>query len=287
MDRVVVQGDLSDIVDRRIKDVGKGAFRSRLAIEDVDTRGMQPVEVVTQAGPLETVFMCVDDPIHVPIISHFRKGVTSDKDPYLEKLIEHLMFFNRKIDNVGIKKMTEYLVRVHVRKRDEVPVLRFEDLHDKVHDLVEKYRHATPPTYRRISVLYKRDTMLSASERRNYSLQTSRARLSVLKGELIHMAALTAIEVTQPELKITKPRVLREVYTDGINSVRTLKNHMREETVDMLNQVNASRNFLSEKTLEKFYEYLQLPPETTTREAADILNISLSTVADFKKEENK
>jgi len=144
------------------------------------------------------------------------------------------------------------------------------------------YKDKVPELLYTTIVLYSKDTMLTSKEKQAYSLQVRRAKMSKLSAELIHDAAVTAIKVTNPQLRVTRPRVLENVEDNKVRTVRTLNNHIREDTANMIDKANTKRIFKTETSLKKYTQFLELPEGLSAREQTMTLNISASTLTEFK-----
>ena len=169
--------------------------------------------------------------------------------------------------------------------KDDDPILKFEDIAETVRLRVEKGMFEEYDLLTDVVILFERNTMLTAKERRSISMETRILRSTKLNGELIHNAAIIAIGVEKERLLITKPRVLTHIEEQRIRSVSTLNKHIREDTVDLLTKANRKRIFKTETSLDKFEKYLALHKGILSRDAADRLGVSLSTINQFKKYE--
>ena len=271
------------MIDSRVLPLKRGQFRSKLCFEDVRKEGMDIYQVTNKYNRVEKVAIGVHSPIKIPFVNFYRNKISNVKDTYLLELVEDMMFFNIGIDPLGIKKMTEFLLKRVVRHVDGFPVISFEALHPKVEAYVQASMYKQFVLLTDAIVFFETQTMLSSEERREISVGARSTRGNILNGELIHNAAITAIKVTQRQLQITKPRVLEQVDDHKIKTVATLTRHIRQDTVDLLTKANTERHFKTEATLEKYQKFLELPQGILTRDAADKLKVSLSTINQFKK----
>ena len=268
--------------DSRILKLRKGEFRSKLAIEDVKLEGVDIFELQNPHGRTEKVVSCIENPIKIPYINYFGSKITHKDDPYLMSLVFDLMYLNKGIDPLGVKKMIEFIIRRAVKWIGNKPMLKFEDIEETVKSYVRMSEKMSYEPLSDVIVLFERSTMLTPEERRSISLQCRSERNSNLHGALIHNAAITAIDLTKEQLIITRPRVLQQVTKNKIKTIRTLNKHMRNDTIKLLEKANVGRLFNSEKSMEKFEKFLALPIGTTSREAAEQLGVSLSTITEFK-----
>lgn len=269
--------------DTRILPLKPGEFRHRLNISNVNTDGMEVYELINPFDRIEKVAIFIDRPIKITYINYHGSKITHKKDPYLMELVDDLMFFNPTISEIGIKKMIQFIISRCAKRYDNVPVLKYEDIYDTVVAYTKAALMKQPKLLTDVIVLFEENTMLEAEERRSISLQARSMRGSMLNGELIHNAAITAIKLTKGKLRITRPRVLERVEDKRIKTVRTLNKHIREDTVDLLTKANEKRYFIMESSANKYKKFLTLPDGMTNAEVASKLNISITTVVQFKK----
>lgn len=273
------------LVDPRIKPVSKGGFRYSLSIEDivVSDPSFESWTITNDYGRSEMVVLAISDPVKITYVDMFSKSISSITDGRIAGLVEDLMYFNQGIDDRGIRKMVEYIVRNVIYKGEgNIPVISYEDLYPKVAAYC-KAEHSYDIIADKI-IFFEKDSMLTTEQKRAMAVSARSTRHSILKGEIIHNAALTAINIGDYRLQITKPRILGQVDKNKIRTVRTLNKHIREDTEKLISKHNRERIFKTEKSLEKFKAFLELPDGLTFREAAFELNVSLSTISEFNKQ---
>ena len=272
-------------IDPRILPLAKGEFRSKLRLEHVDRRGMEVFNIVNKFGKEEEVAILLDFYIRTPFVVYYKRGFTSLTDPYLKELIWSFMYINQGIDVLGIKKMTEFLLAYYCNKVNEVPIFTFEQLNPIVTVYVVNLGTTIPKLLYTSLVLYSKNSMFSSKEKQKYSLEVRHTKMAKLSGELIHNAAMTTIERINPDIKVTRPKVLVNMEEGDIKSVKTLNKHIRDDTVDLLDKANKNRIFKTEKALTKYNQFLELPQGISNREVSKKLSISLSTVQKFRNYE--
>lgn len=267
-------------MDPRIKPLAQGQFRTSFCVEDIDEKISfgETIMLTTPAGTQEKSLLLVDMPLRTPYMRlYYGVKIKSLKDPMLKKAVADFMFFNPGIDQIGIGKMVQFMVRYLFVQKDNIS---YETVYPLVYEM-----SLNPKEARLISdvvVLFQRGSMIPPAERRTISYQARSVRSSKLLGEVIHNATLAVIDKLNPHLMLTKPIVLEETKEHGkeIKSVRTLDAHLKPETQEIFEVANIGRYFKTEKSLKKYKKFVALPP-MSMNQAASELGVSKSTVMKY------
>lgn len=285
--------EILDIIrDPRILQVQKYGFRDRLYLEHIKEDGgiFKEVDLVLNDGTeiVERIMVFTTDitkpeyrTLCIPYQQYYPGGINNLRDKYLRELVEFYMHINPGIDDIGIKKMIEYLVRVKVKKINDVPTITFEQLEPIVRQLVEASRNKVLPKWRRLACLFSEKSNLTKEEKRQYAFHEKHREVRELKQELIHRAAVEAVDKTHRLVKITHPRVYSFLDNDVSPSVRAMTRDMNSSTKDFLKFVDTDRVFTSAKSMEKYYRFLALPSGTSWNDAANNLSTSKSTIQNY------
>lgn len=269
-----------DLVDQRIKPLLPGEFRSVLCLEDIrdDISFGEYYPVAVPSGGTERVLVLADMPIKTPYMrKYYGLKIKSLSDPLLVKAVSEFLYFNKDIDEMGLQKMTTFLIRYLMV---ESPALVYET----VLPMVQQIANNPEPIHllADVVVLFQRGSRIPPEERKQMSLQSRALRNSKLAGEIIHNATQTVIETIPPALMVTQRKVLEESKNQGkhIKSKHTLNKHIKVETKMLMEEANLGRYFRTEKSLNKFKKFLALPPMSMDKYAAE-LGVSKTTVAKF------
>lgn len=280
------------IRDPRILSNRKYEFRHNLFLEHID-KDAGTIKVHDDGNSVEEILVFKGDGIRIPRIRFYPKGITHKKDRYLKELVAFYMHINPKVDDIGVKKMVEFIVAHKVAKRDGVPIMSFEDLEDTIRAYAELSRNLVLPKDRYINVLYSKESGYTTSQKRETTMFYTFERARLIKEELIHLAAQLALDTTHYQVKVGNPRVfhaLGELPKEArMQTVRTMRRNMANNTEEMLKRENMYRYFLTEAAQEKFERFLALPGGTSMDDAAKKLKASKSTIHEYsyiKKELN-
>lgn len=277
--------EITDYIrDTRILPNSKYEFRSKLCLEHIK-KGEGVLETIDLGPKQETVLIFREKILKIPRLKYYANGVNSPSDNYLRQIIAFYMHINPLIDQIGIKKMTEYIVRAMVKRVNKKPILKFEDLEHVVKQLAETYRNKMLPKYRSVIVLYSKDTSLTVDERREYSYFVNMTKQRDLRHEIIQLAAEAAIDFNlNNHLIINNPRVFERIADKKtIPSVRSVHRNMSGDTHTMLSIHNNDKYFATKQDELKFKKFLELPGGTSMNDAAKKLKASKSTIDNYNK----
>jgi hypothetical protein len=274
--------------DQRIKRVGKGEFRSRLAVEDVLVeRNMEFYSLVNKFGKMERVLVLSKDPIPSPLMQYmFYLKITSVTDKYLKKLIHDLMYINPAIDQEGLVKMTSFIIRALVYQDPDSKEYKLS--YEQVHPVVLKESTLAEldgvEVYADKVVLFERNTMMTGKERQVISTQSRSYRDSFLSSEIIHNKAIQL--VGQKDLyAVSKGIVHKEVKNNrGLKSLNTFNKHIADKTVKILKDSLEERRFRTPREAEQFEVYkVYREKKMTTAQMVSAMGVSFSTLAFFSR----
>lgn len=271
--------------DSRIARVQANNFRVSIGYEDIYPAFIS--DVIQQENPYnrnESVALFIDDPIRVPSVSiYYRAKITGIQDPYLVELCTKLVYLNENINEFGIKGLTTYVVNHFVAMDGAYPAVSHEAMFAYLMENLQLHEYRNIDAMVDMVVVYSKNSLLDTKTKILLSNKMRVLRSSKLSGELIHNAAIAAIEELHIKLQITNPRVLERVDEHSIKTVRTLKKHMRKDTQAVLEEENRTRVFKTTKVLEKFEAFLELPTPVSLRDAANLLGVSKGTIVEFKE----
>lgn len=281
--------------DVRIRGNSPGEFRGiALGVDDV-TGGLE-ADMVNGYGIVEKVKVFVGEgvePLKVPYVGRmFSMKVSSISDPFLVEAIEVLSYFNPSLDELGLKKMVEYVVLVLTRRVgltvDSLePVLKYEDLEKVVKGIYRVAQFKPAKGVMDKYVVFANGSTMSASDRRLASQQVRSSVKQDLVGKLIHLSAVDLVEKMEPTIVVSKPKVLENIDQEDrvakhINSLRGLSRFMGSNTVELLQVVNEGRPFKKVSEFDKYNKFLEMPPMRVA-DAVSELKVSRSTIIKFKK----
>lgn len=283
------------IRDSRIRKNNKYKFRSRLCVEHI-MQGEGVEEIYDTGDRQEKVltFQEYGKRLTLPIQPFYWSGITSPKDKYLHELVKFYMHINPGIDEVGVKKMTEYIVRGKVAKNSSGnPILKFEDLYSTIQNLATKYKDVILKRYKRVFILFSESSSFSKEEKRQIAVMESAKQARALKSEIIHLAAQATLELVHPLTRVNNPKIFNTIQSPDFNTVdvrsselipstRSVKNFITEDTSDMIEVGNRGRMFESDHTSQNFERFLELPKGITLDNTCKELNISKTTAKDFR-----
>jgi hypothetical protein len=281
------------VLDSRITVFGSSGFRPKLSVQDVKIGFGDEVEIFSSNESLsnddvqysEKALLFLDKPICVPNMNYlFVRKLNSLKDNMLERLVRDLMFLNPSLSGQGANTMTSWILGFFVASgEDGKKVITYEQLLPKVIFLCEKYEGGDVDIIESNKViLYKKESLLTPDNKRWYSNYYRNKRMSYLRGEIIHEAAILASKIEHRLLKISKPIVLD--HANEINNMKALNKHIEERTIRFLEDENKYKPLVSRKTTEKFDLFKKVyqegvPLDFYTKE----LSVSKCTAVAFKK----
>ena len=277
-----------------------GKVRDRLCMEDVfilewevlEGFGLAGIEMAEGSGE---EFLWFKESVRVPKFNKFYASrITSVKDDYFVELVNMLLYLNPKPDQLGIKKLTEFIIlrfskmqmqesQVKVGEQIAKPVLTFEDVEPAVSLLATMVQDYVPDN--ETPVLFSRDSKLTREQKTSI---VARYRGQQVKERLegaIHIAAEHLID-TKEYLKITNSKLKNTgmiTTSKGVASLNTIGKYMGGRTRRIIGSHNEAAPFKSEKTRVLFKKFLMMPEGSTLHEVCVKLSVSKSTVLEFRK----
>lgn len=276
------------IRDPRIKRVGKGEFRSRLSIEDVvPGTSDETYGIYNQFQRQERILVLAKQPIPVPFMEYvFHIKVKSVDDKYLKRYVFDLMYFNQGIDEVGIKKMTEFVIRTIVlfNKYVKLPCLSYEEVHPLVVGWCTEAELLGLEVLSDKVVLFEKSTVLPGEDRRKLGFETRQYRDSYLHEEAIHNKAIYLIDKHKTFAVGKKAVHDTMIKRRGLTTYKSFNKHIADKTVEVLKDTLEVRKFKSEDEANKFERFKQWRSEgINTADIVKDLGVSYSTISKYNK----
>lgn len=287
----------------RINRNTSGKIRTKLCTEDVYILNK---EVLIGFGFLEimhfTTGECLEqafifkEPFRVPKFSKFYASkIRNVTDPYIVEAVKRLNYLNPANSDTSMqRKITEYIINHFVAtepRESEIqvgtwvdqPIISFEELHPIVVNLMSVNLAYEPDT--EDFILYSRDSKLDKGFKIGVKAQLrARAALDYFE-KAIHTATEYLIDQTElVKVSHTRIRDTSLIHSSkGIASTQTIRKYMSERTKRVIDEHNSWSPFKSEGTYQKFEKFLRLPETMSADEIAEDLEISKSTVLEFRK----
>ena len=181
-----------------IKRPPTGSFRQALRVEDLKELC---IDTFTWVPNVETVNIEFADRVESMLVfldTGFNKVNTYElkllqvaklTDPRIKVIIKDMLWMNPGIDDVGLKNLTSYIIRVILSPKSTITYEQLRPLVDRFNDSLQGYSpHSSG------HIMFSRDCQLTGDERRDLS---RKARLSAIRGKLDSVAALLAQDLAE------------------------------------------------------------------------------------------
>lgn len=273
-------------------------IRLHLCIEDVDVHNL---EVLTQFGVVsknlfkEEWFYIFHMGYPLPYFNvFFASKIKSISDPYLLTLVERLYFLNPGNTPENLKRITSFiLMNFTVTKPVEsevtntiiqIPVITFEELFPVIQLLVKSTQVLTYVPNTEKVVMYSKNCTFSKGDKISINAKARAGVIEKYYSSAIHHAA-EFLNENEMYLKITDVRIQETDLVVKNNvpvSVKTINRYMSQRTKELIKEMNSVKPFKTKVSFEKYCKFTELPADMSADEIASVLNVSKSTVQEFR-----
>jgi len=273
--------------------------RTRLCIEDV---AIAQKEGLIEFGLLRVITTAFGEEIYVfrdafrlPKFNVFYASkIKSVSDPYLNELIGRLLYLNPYPDEVGVKRMAEFIgsrfiatrkeeSKLKVGKYVDVPIVGHRQIVDSI--LRRDELGVTIVPNHTDFVLFSQNSKLGKGEKISIRNDIRMYKINGKMGEIIHQVAEYLIgEHVFMKVGIGTIRKSALVVKEDLVPVSTgvIRRYILEETLDLLKEHSKTTPLRTLKAASKFSEFLLMQNNPSTSDIVKKLSVSRSTAVEYK-----